>query len=323
MLFTAGRLFAATLFIYLLIQMQIAENSYAARRTKIAFTCDRAGKSDICVMDGDGGDYVKLTDDLIVDTQPSWSPDGDRIAFNRGYAIHVMDSDGRNLMKLTKGPENSEPAWSPDGTKIAFTRGLFKGKNVWVMDADGQNQIQLTQLGENINPAWSPDGNRIAFVAFRRDAGFQIYIMDENGHNQERLTRDMQLKSMPSWSPDGKRIAYQARDQDAVFQIYVVKTDGSGHRKKLTRDLPHKLSPAWSPDGRTIAYVSSKDLDPDRRDEIYLMAADGDYLKNLSKGRRSSDTDPDWFDPVGWSVSPAVNVVTTWGKIKKPTSALR
>ena len=315
--------FTAALVVSLLIQMQIATIGYPARRTKIAFTCVRGGKSDICVMDGDGGNYVKLTDDLAFDTQPSWSPDGDRIAFNRGYAIHVMDADGRNLMKLTKGSENSEPSWSPDGTKVAFTRGLFKGKNVWVVDADGQNQIQLTQLGENLNPAWSPDGNRIAFVAFRRDAGFQIYVMDENGGNQERLTRGMELKYMPSWSPDGKNIVYEAKRQDGIFQIYVVKTDGSGHQKMLTRDLPHKLSPAWSPDGRTIAYVASKDLDPDKRDEIHLMTADGDYLKNLSKGRRSSDTDPDWFDPVGWSVSPAVNVVTTWGKIKKPTSALR
>ncbi len=321
MLFTAGRLLAATLVLSLLIQMQIATVGYASSRTKIAFTCDRGGKRDICVMDGDGGNYVKLTDDLLVDAQPSWSPDGERIAFNRRYAIHVMNSDGRNLIKLTEGPENSEPAWSPEGTKIVFTRGLFKGKNVWVMDADGGNQIQLTQLGENYDPAWSPDGNRIAFVAFRRDAGFQIYVMDENGGNQERLTRGMQLKSNPSWSPDGKKIAYQAKHQDAVFQIYVVETDGSGHQKMLTRDLPHKLNPAWSPDGRTIAYVASKDLDPDKRHEIHLMTADGDYLKNLSKGRRDSDSDPDWFDPVGWSVSPTtVNVVATWGKIKKPTS---
>ena len=160
-------------------------------------------------------------------------------------------------------------------------------------------------------------------MALHKPAGFQIYVMDENGDRQERLTRGMAAKFSPSWSPDGKRIVYEARDQDAVFQIYVVKTDGSGHLKKLTHDLPHKLNPAWSPNGRTIAYVASKDLHPDKRHEIHLMTADGDHLKNLSQGRRSREIDPDWFDPVGWPVSPTVNVVTTWGRIKEPTSALR
>ena len=171
MSFRARRLLEATLVPSLLIQMQIATIGYASREIKIAFTCVRAGKSDICVMDSDGDNYVKLTDDLAFDTQPSWSPDGDRIAFNRAYDIHVMDSDGRNLMKLTNGPSDSEPSWSPDGTKIAFTRGGFQGQNVWVMDADGQNQIQLTQLGRNSNPAWSSDGKRIALCGLAQARG--------------------------------------------------------------------------------------------------------------------------------------------------------
>ena len=323
MLIRPSGLLAAVFVVSLLIQMQVATIGYASSRTKIAFTCDRGGKRDICVMDGDGGNYVMLTNDLIVNTQPSWSPDGERIAFNRSHTIDVMDANGRNLVELTEGPQNSQPAWSPDGTKIAFARGPFNGKKVWVMDADGGNQIQLTQFGDNFNPAWSPDGNRIAFVAFQKDTGYQIYVMDKNGGNQGRLTQGMAAKSNPSWSPDGKKIAYQAKHQDAVFQIYVVETDGSGHQKMLSRDLPHKLSPAWSPDGRTIAYVASKDLDPNIKREIHLMTADGEYLKNLSKGRRSSDSDPDWFDPKGWSVSPTVNIVTAWGTIKKSTSALR
>ena len=84
---------------------------------------------------------------------------------------------------------------------------------------------------------------------------------------------------------------------------------------------PNKRSPAWSPDGDTIAYTSWDALFD--RTTIHLMTAEGEHLKQLSEEHDGSDTDPDWFAPVGWSVSPAANFVTIWGKIKKPTSALR
>ena len=321
MLFTAGRLLAATLVLSLLIQMQIAENGYAARGAKIAFSSTRNGNSKIYIMDGDGGNQVRLTDDPAWDHEPAWSPDGDRIAFNRNGHIYVMDSDKRNLMRLTKNETASEPAWSPDGAKIAFTRFKALQQQVWVMDADGQNPTLLTHVGANSNPAWSPDGRRIAFSS-TRIVGADIYVMDENGDNQERLTQDIELENRPSWSPDGQWIAYDMLTRSLVYEIHVVKTDGSGLTRRLTHDVPHKLNPAWSPDGRTIAYVSSADLNRNFRQQIHLMTADGDRLEILSK-HLNNDTDPDWFDPKGWSVSPTVNVVTTWGKIKKSTSAFR
>ena len=119
MSFKARRLAAAALVMSLLIQMQIAGIGYTAPQAKIAFTCVHEENFDICVMDGDGGNEVNLTDDPWFNAEPSWSPNGNRIAFNRGHHIYVMDSDGGNLMELSSG---REPAWSPDGTKIAFTR---------------------------------------------------------------------------------------------------------------------------------------------------------------------------------------------------------
>ena len=118
MLFRARQLTGTVLVVSLFIQMPIAKNAYASPQTKIAFTCWRDGNFEICVMDGDGGNEVRLTDDPAKDHEPSWSPDGTRIAFNRDHHIYVMDSDGRNLIELTGG---SEPSWSPDGAKIAFT----------------------------------------------------------------------------------------------------------------------------------------------------------------------------------------------------------
>ena len=90
----------------LLIQMQYAAIGYASRGTKIAFTCVRNGNLDICVMVGDGGNKKRLTDHPARDYEPSWSPDGTKIAFSSSpdgemiVHIAVMDADGRNRVKL-------------------------------------------------------------------------------------------------------------------------------------------------------------------------------------------------------------------------------
>ncbi len=310
MSFKPRRPAGTVLLVSLLILMQIAEIGYASRRTKIAFTCWRDGNFDICVIDGDGGNEVRLTDDPAKDREPSWSPDGTRIAFNRDHHIYVMDSDGRNLIELTGG---RNPAWSPHGTKIAFTRYQALKEQVWIMDADGGNQVPLTHWGMNYDPAWSADGVRIAFVTRRRHPGYEIYAMDSDGSNQVRLTHDSEEKRNPSWSPDGQWIAFDSY-RNKVYHIYVVKTDGSGRTSKLTRRRQDHLHPTWSPNGGTIAYTI-RELGGFRT--INLMSRNGRHIKQLTKAHLYSN-EPDWFDPRAWSVSPAANFITLWGEIKMP-----
>ena len=74
MSFKAERLLAAALVVSLLIQMQLAENGYASRRTKIAFTSMRDGNSEIYVTDGDGRNPRRVTENPNVDRLPAWSP---------------------------------------------------------------------------------------------------------------------------------------------------------------------------------------------------------------------------------------------------------
>ena len=81
MSFKTRRLFAAALVISLLIQMLIAENGYASRRTKIAFTSSRDGNYEIYVMDDDGSNQRRVTVNPASDRHPAWSPDGKKIAF--------------------------------------------------------------------------------------------------------------------------------------------------------------------------------------------------------------------------------------------------
>ena len=85
---------------------------------RIAFVSNRDGNFEIYVMDADGSNQTRLTNDPGWDTMPAWSPDGSRLAFGSdrdGNAeIYVMDADGSNQRNLTNNPAwDGDPAWSP------------------------------------------------------------------------------------------------------------------------------------------------------------------------------------------------------------------
>ncbi len=316
-------------------------------QAQIAFVSHRDENPEIYVMDADGGNQQNLTNNPDKDFQPSWSPDGKRIAFmsNRDghvhaihgwstYEIYVMDADGGNLQNLTNNPNNdTNPSWSPDGKRIAFAS--WDGKiidfvidfEIYVMDADGGNLQNLTNNpNDDRSPSWSPDGERIVFVSHR--AGHfkskflitsEIYVMGTDGGNQRRLTENRKNDESPSWSPDGKRIAFASdrKGDFENFEIYVMDADG-GNQQKLTNNRGDDESPSWSPDGEQIAFSSKRDGNTD----IYVMDADGGNLQNFTNNRHA-DVSPAWFNPdfavevAPAAVTPAGKQFTVWGRLKQ------
>ena len=302
---------------------------------QIAFSSDRDGDSEIYVMDTDGGNPRRLTNNRDGDWSPSWSPDGKRIVFLsdrdghvnvHGWSnpdIYVMDADGGNQKNLTNNPKADwSPSWSPDGKRIAFHSNRVGRFNyeIYVMDADGGNLQSLTDnRNDDFYPSWSPDGERIVFSSAREEhfedkfgITDEIYVMDADGGNQQRLTDNRNNDWDPVWSPDGQRIAFAADRKGDLenFEIYMMDADG-GNQQKLTNHRTWDGSPSWSPDSQRIVFNSNRD----GKSEIYVIDADGGNLQRLTNNP-NADVDPAWLN-TPFSVSPAGKKITVWGWVKQ------
>ena len=268
---------------------------------KIVFRSDRDGNFEIYVMNADGTDQTRLTNNPADDIFPSFSSDGSKIVFasNRdgNYEIYVMNADGTNQTRLTlSSAHDYQPRFSPDGSKIVFdSRG-----DIWLMNANGSNQTRLTNAAVNTvnyDPTFSPDGSKIAFASFRGNNGnnFDIWIMNANGSNQTRLTNNPAIDLEPTFSPDGSKIAFSST-RDAVNnfdrEIYVMNVDGT-NQTRLTNNPAIDSEPTFSPDGSKIAFSSDRNGNL----EIYVMNSDGTNPTRLTNVT-AEDSSPAFRSPI-------------------------
>ncbi|HEY2851892.1 MAG TPA: protein kinase [Gemmatimonadaceae bacterium] len=172
---------------------------------RIAFST-RVPPIAIYVINVDGTDATKVSDDGGGASNPAWSPDGRMIAFNSRRTgkpqIYVMDADGKNLRRLTSNDAaDRQPAWSPDGKSIAFESDRDGQARIYVMDPAGGNQRRVSSPpGADSHPSWSPDGRQIVFHKTVLGHG-QVYVMDADGTHTKRLTAlsTVAFSGFPTW----------------------------------------------------------------------------------------------------------------------------
>ena len=274
--------------------------------SKIALaSCDtKFASCEIFVINADGSQVFRMTNNNIDECCPDWSPDGSKLAFVQGSGregeIWVMAADGSHPANLTNNnAEDCCLAWSPDGSKIAFVsdRDSF---GIYVMDADGSNPIRLARTNHYFSPAWSPDGTRIAFLV----SDFSVFpsvsavnVINADGSNliQMTATGDIPIGQF-AWSPDGTKIAYTSCKLNFdSCEIYVVNADGS-NPTNLTNSEASDRFPVWSADGAKIAFESERDQDW----KIYVMNADGSNPIRLIEHR---DADFPVWSPDGTKIA--------------------
>jgi len=205
---------------------------------------------DIWKMNSDGSGQIRVSSGVSDPDDPSWSPDGNRLAFNTGGGdedIWVINTDGTVATNLTQSQAMYvSPDWSPDGSMIVFA-GLSPDDGIFLMNADGSNPTRLFSHDDPDlpagDPSWSPDGSQIVFWTYWGDDK-EVVVMNADGSGVANLTQTPDSDEIdPVWSPDGSRIAFVS-NRDNNYEIYVMSADGSGQTNLTNNPAPDR-EPSW------------------------------------------------------------------------------
>jgi Tol biopolymer transport system component len=256
---------------------------------KIVFSSTADGQADIYSMNAVGistNRPLNLSHDkttgVRTDVQPTWSPGGAFVAFERQYAkggadLMVVRSDGTKLRTLlsrtpTTGVWNCHPSWSI-GNLIYFTSNRDGNFDLYAASASGAGVLQLTHTKapiQNLGPEVSPDGKYLLFS--RTGVGpspqtAQLYLLVLAKNATVQVTKNLQGQGDrdAAWSPDSRRIAFTS-DRTGTNNIWLVNTNGTG-LLQVTHTIPvlgpsllrsSNVHPTFSPDGSRIAFVSTR-----------------------------------------------------------------
>jgi TolB protein len=247
--------------------------------SRIAFVSTGSGKKEIYTCEFDGYNPARLTYNDSISLFPSWSSDGQYIAYT-SYKGGKPDIFIRNLADKREAVVANEginitPAFAPDKFELAATLSFSGDQEIYLLTGTGKMIKKLTNnRGSDVSPAWSPDGKKVAFVS-NRTGGPQIFILDLGTGNERRLTFDGKYNTQPSWSPRGDKIAYSGQ-VNGYHQVFVMDAEGQ-KPMQLTRNGGDNESPSWSPDGSLIVFNSTRE-GPSR---LYVMTSFGTDQRRL------------------------------------------
>ena len=211
----------------------------------------------------------QLTSDPGSEVQPSFSPDGKRIAYAADQAgnwdIWIINFDGTEPVQITRSAAHElHPSWSPDGKWLCYCRyGLQSNRwELWIVSVD--NPAEKKMIGYGMFPQWCPDrtANRIVFQRARQRGSrwFSIWTIElvngEARYPTEVVSSNRYATILPSWSPDGRYIVYCTvaphsgnSNSGNSEQIWMVDVTGR-NRRQLTQGPASNFSPTFGPDGR-------------------------------------------------------------------------
>ena len=245
---------------------------------KIIFTSIKNGNEDIFSMNLDGTGLTQLTDYSGRDWYPSVSPDGKKIAYtseiNGVWQIASMNWDGTGKTQLTTNTGRSGyPHWSFDGRFIYFEVYKDGDWEIYRMESDGSGVKRLTLNTSAYD--WHPFAHPFQYKIIYESGATgneDLYMMDHDGSNIEKVSDVNMRKRAPTISADGEIIAFMGYEGNSFF-IYTMDINGE-NPKKLT-SLVNSGHPNISPDNAYITFQAPVGGTDKPLNEVFIMKLDG------------------------------------------------
>jgi Tol biopolymer transport system component/DNA-binding winged helix-turn-helix (wHTH) protein len=226
------------------------------------------------------------------DVHPTFSPDGQTVAFSRADSVYLVPVAGGQPRRLAS-PASRGSAWTAGGHEIVFfseSQGNHKLRRVSVPNGTPES-VEISTQGNF--PSISQRGNRLAYVEQIYDTDiWRIEVPDSRGRGSPptKLIFSSQADDNPQYSPDGKKIVF-CSSRSGSYVSWVCDSDGRNPFPLVSsNEISWSGSPRWSPDGRDIVFDSLTKALP----SVLVVSAEG------GSPRRLSEENADAFLP-SWS----------------------
>ncbi len=250
--------------------------SLSADGKSLAYASRTSGNWDIFVQRVGGTNPVNLTQNSPADdSQPAFSPDGERIAFRSerdGGGIYLMGATGESLTRISDF--GYSPSWSPDGAQILVGTEKIPQPStrptksqLWKIDVKS-GQRRMISEGDALQPHYSPHQHRIVYWSRPSKAGQRedIWTIPAEGGEPVRITSGSTIDLNPIWSPDGRHL-YFSSNRGGSMNIWRVPVDEksgatAGEPEAVTTigAATSALQLSFSRDGRRLAYIAQEDI---------------------------------------------------------------
>ncbi len=213
-----------------MLREDAAQPALRADGQRLVFRNTRTDMSGLSTVDPATGLLLRFTE-FAEDTLPSWSAQGNRIAFasnrdgDRRWRVYVIWAEANS--EATKLDFGQSPEWNPTQDQLAYSGCDTSGNRcgIWTMSGSGSNHAPLTTVQSDDRPTWSPDGRFVAFMSNGRDGNPEIYQVEVSTGQVVRLTDSPAIDGLPTISPDGQSVAFIS-NRDGAWKLWTVPITG-------------------------------------------------------------------------------------------------